>query len=70
MDIYAKTLRDRLQETKKTNDLLMMDYLLKIRALSYNLIRYGLTIMDCKIIGYALDSLLADFNSFETMVNA
>lgn len=69
MEIYAKTLRDRLQETKKTDDLLMTDYLLKIRALADNLITSGSTITNREVIGYALDVLPPDFNSFATMVN-
>lgn len=70
MEIYAKTLRDRLQEMKKTKDHSMTDYLLKIRALADNLIGSGLTMTDWEVFGYALDGLPPDFSSFATMVNA
>lgn len=69
MEIYVKTLQDRLQEMKKTKDHSMTDYLLKIRVLGDNLIRSGLTMTDWEVFGYALDGLPLDFNSFATMVN-
>lgn len=68
MEIYSKMLWDWLQEMKKTEGLMMSNYLLKIRAFVDNLIGSGSTV--CDIIRYALDGLPPDFNFFATMVNA
>lgn len=49
-----KTLHDRLQELKKTDDLTMIDYLLKIRSLGDNLIESGSSVTNREIINYCL----------------
>lgn len=38
MEVYSRTIRDHLREMKKTDDLTMTDYLLRIRALTDNLL--------------------------------
>lgn len=71
MEEYAVEIKDQLRETKKTDDLPMIDYLLyQIQALSDNLVESGLEIREREVTGFALEGLPVEFDTFVTIVNA